>query len=226
MTITYYEKIVQGSEEWKSLRCGMLTASRMPKLLTPSLTLADNDDSRRIIFEIMVERLTGVVKDDFQSWAMRRGQEEEIYARALYSEKYAPVKQMGFVINDELGFPMGWSPDGLVGENGGIETKSRENDLQVKVIMDGVVPKENVIQVQSSLFVGRREWIDYNSYSNGMPMLTIKVEPIPAIQEALKNAAINCEKAIVARITQWHEIMSSNARLAPTERRNYEEEMH
>lgn len=227
MTITYHDKVVQGSEEWKILRRGMLTATKMSKLVTAAkYEIAKNDDVRKIIFELVRERVTDFIGDDFQSWTMRRGNEEEIYARMAYAEHYAPVKEVGFITNDRLGFPIGWSPDGLVGDDGGIESKSRDNDLQVKVILDGVVPSEHVIQVQSSLFVSQRKWIDYNSYSNGMPMFTIRAEPIDEIQEAIEKASIACEKAVKEKVEKWHDIMSSDARLVPTERRNYEEEMH
>lgn len=226
MTIVYHDKIVQGSEEWKALRMGMLTASKISRLVTAAkLETANNDDVRKIIFQLTRERVTNFMADEFQSFAMRRGNEEELYARSLYSEHYAPVHQTGFVTNDRLGFLIGWSPDGLVGEDGGIECKSRDNDLQVKVILDGVVPAEHVIQVQSSIFVSERKWIDYCSYSNGMPMFTVRAEPIDKVQEAIEKAVIACEKNVKEKVEKWHDIMSSNARLIPTERRNYEEEI-
>lgn len=43
MTVTVHKDVVQGSDEWFALRCGILTASEMDKCITPTLKIADND---------------------------------------------------------------------------------------------------------------------------------------------------------------------------------------
>lgn len=227
MTIKYHRDIVQGSEEWRQSRCGILTASKMSKLITPTLKVAANDDSRRIVYEIMCERITGIVQDEFQSFDMMRGHEEEIYARQLYSKTYEPVEEVGFITNDRLGFVMGWSPDGLVGDDGLIQIKSRKNELQIKLIMEGIVPNDNVIQLQSELFVSERKWVDYISYSNGLPMWTKRVEPIAEVQDAIRAAAIQLEWTVSEKIKQYKSILSDPFdRFIETERKEYDQEMH
>lgn len=226
MAIQYHPNIVQGSEEWKALRCGILTASKIPKLITPTLKLANNDDSRAIVYELMCERITGIVQDEFQSFDMMRGHEEEVYARMEYSKNYTPVQEMGFVTNDRLGFVLGWSPDGLVGDDGAIECKSRKNHLQIKTIMGGVIPSENIIQVQAELFISERKWIDYVSYSNGMPMWTIRAYPDREIQDAIHAAVTGFEKTCAEYIGKYSEILTVQAdKFIQTERRDYSEEI-
>ena len=43
MTIKYHADITQGSDEWFALRCGLLTASEMKLILTPTLKKANNE---------------------------------------------------------------------------------------------------------------------------------------------------------------------------------------
>lgn len=219
MTIQYYKDIVQGSDQWHKARCGLLTASRMSELITPTLKIADNKDSRAIVYEVMCERITGIVQDQYQSFDMLRGHEEEVYARQTYSENYEPVEEVGFVTNDKLGFVMGWSPDGLIGTKKGLQIKSRKNELQIKTIIEGVVPSENIIQIQSEIFIGELDSVEYVSYSNGLPMWTINVLPDPKVQDAIEKAATTFEETIKARLQEWDLLQNSGRRLIPTERR-------
>ena len=45
-SITYHRGIIQGSDDWHALRCGLITASEVKLLLTPTLRRANNDKSR------------------------------------------------------------------------------------------------------------------------------------------------------------------------------------
>jgi len=44
--IKIYEQMTQGTDEWLAARRGILTASEMKHIITPSLKTADNDKSR------------------------------------------------------------------------------------------------------------------------------------------------------------------------------------
>lgn len=96
---------------------------------------------------------------------------------------------MGFVTNDQWGFTLGYSPDGLVGDDGLIECKSRKQKYQMETIMTDTVPEEYVIQLQTGLLVTERKWIDYISYCGGMPMYVRRVVPDEKIQAAIVAAA-------------------------------------
>jgi len=151
---------------------------------------------------------------------MLRGHEDEIDARNLYSKKVAPVKQCGFVTNDKWGFTLGYSPDGLVSDDGLIESKSRRQKYQIQTIAEylpaGAIPDEYVLQVQTGLLVTERQWIDFVSYSGGLPMCVIRVLPDLAIQAAIVNAATNAEKQIAEKVAAYEK----NSRgLFETERR-------
>ena len=98
------------------------------------------------MYELLAQRITGYVEPSYVSDDMLRGKDEEIDARAAYAEKYAPVREVGFVTNDRWGFAIGYSPDGLVGEDGQIEAKSRRQKFQIQTIIDGVMDSDFVIQ--------------------------------------------------------------------------------
>jgi YqaJ-like viral recombinase domain len=223
MTITYHEAVVQGSDEWHAMRCGLLTASEMKLILTPTLKIASNDKERAHLYELLAQRVTGYVEPQYVSDDMLRGQEDQFYASAAYSRKYAPVRDVGFVTNDAWGFTIGYSPDGLVGDDGLIEAKSRLQKHQFKTIIECVeaelVPDEFVIQVQTGLLVTRRKWCDFISYCGGAHMVTIRAYPSPLIQDAIVEAATVFEAKITEKISKYREIIASGARILPTERR-------
>lgn len=221
MTITYHPEMIQGSDEWFAARLGLLTASEMGRILTPTGKTAANAASRAHVWEIAAQRITGHVEPTYIGDEMLRGHEDEILARALYAEKYAPVTECGFVTNDEWGFTIGCSPDGLVGEDGAIECKSRRQRFQIETIVTGKVPDEHVLQPQTILLVTRRKWIDYVSYSGGLPMKPIRVLPDRAVQDAILEAASSFEARVAEIVALYRE---KSVGLFETERR-VEQEM-
>ncbi|WP_333810760.1 lambda exonuclease family protein [Timonella senegalensis] len=188
MSLTVYEDLEQGSPEWLLARCGILTASNVGSLLTPTLKIASSETSRAIQRLLTAERITGHVEEVFVSADMERGMFDEPLARDLYSTTYAPVTELGFMVREIDGYKLGYSPDGLVGEDGLIEIKSRKQKIHLKTILDDSVPTENMAQIQAGLLVSGREWCDYLSYCGGMPMYRIRVLPDPAWQEAIIGA--------------------------------------
>jgi predicted phage-related endonuclease len=186
---TYYYNIEQGSPEWHDLRRGVLTSTAIRTLITPTGKLADNDKTRAHVYEVAAQRITGRTEDSYTSFDMMRGHTEEILARDMYSHAYEPVTQCGFITNESLGFTVGYSPDGLVGDDGIIEIKSAKAKIQVQRIADGVIPSEHIAQVQTGLWVTGRKWCDFISYSNGMEMMVVRVNADPAYHALIEQAA-------------------------------------
>jgi hypothetical protein len=120
----------QGSAKWLEARCGMLTASEFDRIITPTLKIADNVKSRAHLWEMAAQRISSYVEPQYISDAMLRGQEDEITARDLYSRSYAEVDQCGFVTNGKWGFTLGCSPDGLVGDDGLIESSRAARNIR------------------------------------------------------------------------------------------------
>ncbi len=206
MSLVTYPDLLQGSDEWLAARRGMLTASEMKLLVSPSLKPLNNDKTRAHIYELLAQRITGHVEPAYISDDMLRGREDEIAARDLYAAHYAPVVECGFMVRDFGGFRIGYSPDGLVGPDGLIECKSRRAKYQVETIAAGVVPEEYRVQVQTGLLVSGREWCDFVSYSGGLPMAVYRVGRDPGMAEAILDAAHEAE----ARIQELHRAFLTN----------------
>lgn len=224
--ITYHRDLLQGSDAWHQARCGILTASEMSRIITPTLKVARNEKATTHLYELLAQRVTRYVEPHYISDDMLRGQVDEIEARALYAKHYAPVEEVGFVTNDRWGFVIGYSPDGLVGDDGLIECKSRRQKFQAATIINNEVPEEYEIQIQTGLLVTGRKWCDFVSYCGGMPMVTIRMKADPEIQDAIVNAATAFEEAIAERLEDYriNTEVALLPRLIPTERR-IEQEM-
>lgn len=226
MTITYHHELIQGSDDWMAARCGTLTASEMKLIITPTLKIADNDKSRSHMWELLAQRITGYVEPHYVSDDMLRGQSDEVDAKILYNANYAPLQDVGFITNDEWGFKIGCSPDAImVSEEGGLECKSRRQKYQVQTIVEMKMPEDYSIQVQTCMLVSKKPWWDFTTYSGGLPMLTLRVLPDLAIQDAIIKAATAFEEKLQENMAIYNSRLKSDARLIPTERKVYEEIM-
>lgn len=223
MTITYHDNLIQGSDEWLAARCGLLTGSEFDRILTPTGKIADNPKSRAHCWEIAAQRISGFVEPHYVSDAMLRGREDEILARAAYSKRFTPVREVGFVTRDMGGFTLGCSPDGLVGEDGMIECKSRGQKFQVQTIVeyheDGTVPADYILQIQGNMLITGRKWCDFISYSGGLPMATMRVMADAKVQASIIEAASKFEDSISKIVADYRAALDANPDLIPTERR-------
>ena len=202
--------VEQGSDEWHKLRCGLLTASAIKSIVTPTLNLANNDKTRQHVYEIAAQRISGYTEPTYYNDAMLRGHIDEVTARELYSDRIAPVEELGMITRDIGGVTIGYSPDGvgLFGDFG-IEVKSRIQKYQIETITSNEVPSEYVLQIQTGLLVTGWDYLDFISYSGGLPMWVIRCEPIEEYQEAITEAAVEFERQVCAKVEEYHERLSS-----------------
>lgn len=220
MSSTYHNTIFQGTEEWLQARCGMLTASEISRITTAKkIQFADNKTSRAHAYELLAQRLTGIVEPHYISDDMLRGQFDEVEARKLYSESYAPVTEVGFVTLDCGGFTLGYSPDGLVNDDGLIEIKSRRHKYQIETIITDTVPEDYMLQIQMGMLVSGRKWCDFISYSGGLPMYVKRVSADADIQEKIIAVASEFECRIKELATNFED---KSQGLLPTERKEVE----
>lgn len=204
MTLHMMPDLEQRSDEWYEQRRGILTASTVGKLLTPTLKVADNDTSRGLTVTLAAERITGRTEDTAITPDMWRGIEHEPFARAAYSEHHAQAVEFGFMARGEDGWTLGYSPDGLVGDDGLIEIKCPRAKEHVLTILADEVPAQYMPQLQAALLVSGRKWIDYVSFVAGMPLYVKRVEPDPAWFDAIRAACVAFEEN-AARIVADYE---------------------
>ena len=223
MSLHITDNLVQGTEEWLAARRGIVTASVVGQLITPAkIAPASNETSRGLIATLAAERITGWSEETPMSSDMWRGVMDEPIARAHYAEHHAPVVETGFMILERDGVRLGYSPDGLVGDDGLIEIKSRRAKTHLTTILADTVPAANMAQLQCGLLVSGREWIDYVSWCGGMPMHVIRVRPDQRWFDAIIAAVSLAEQAIAGHLERYADLTVGRP---ITERINYNEEI-
>lgn len=230
MKATYHRNVIQGTDEWLKLRCGIITASEVRHIMTPTGKPANNDKAKAYIWQKASERITQRIEPVFETRDMQRGHDDEGFAKFEYSKNFEPVSDCGF-ITAEFGainhYTIGYSPDGLVGMFGLIECKSRKPKYQIETLLNyqdsKKIPDEYMAQIQTGLLVTDRQWCDFISYSGGLPMITIRVRPDRNYQAAILDAVIAAEEQIQEIVTRYQSALECGLKLIPTEYRNLDE---
>ena len=165
--------IIQNSPEWFAAKAGSVGGSSIDKIIT---TKGERSKQREdYMYQLVAERMSGRCEETFQSLAMQKGIEREAAARALFEMIHGvEVKKVGIVYKDE------WklchcSPDGLIGDNAGLEMKNPMGKTVVKYLLAGKLPTEYFSQCQMSLYVTEREKWHFMSCFEGLPPLIIEV---------------------------------------------------
>jgi hypothetical protein len=203
MTLHEFPDVEQRSDEWFNLRRGIVTASAVGQLLTPTLKVADNDTSRALVTNLAIERINGWSEETPMTADMWRGVEHEPIARDRYNDEHEPATEFGFMRRDEDGWSLGLSPDGVVGDDGLIEIKCPRAKAHFRTILTDRVPSLYMPQCQGALLVSGREWLDYVSFHAGMPLKVIRVLPDPDWFAAIELACRRFEESVDNLISEY-----------------------
>ena len=154
--------IEQGTDEWKELRLGKVTASRLSDVLSKGRGNAPSKTRAAYMLQLAAERLTGEPEDSFSNKYMEWGNECEPQARAMYEfDSGNDVEEVAFVIHSD---DFGVSPDGLVGDDGLLEIKCPKTTTQIERYLKGEFPAAYKAQVQGQLLATGRKWCDFVSF--------------------------------------------------------------
>lgn len=158
----------QGSGAWLAERAGHVTASRFKDVLAKIKT-GEAATRKAYKIQLVTERLTGLPVESFKNAAMEWGTAQEPVAREAYEASTGVlVDTAGFLKHPAMKW-CGGSPDGLIGEDGGIEIKCPHNStVHVETLMGGM-PSDHVAQVQGNLWITGRQWWDFVSFDPRMP---------------------------------------------------------
>lgn len=213
-SVRIHTDLIQGTDEWLEARLGMLTASEMKLIVTPTLKAASNDKERSHLYELLGQRISKYIEPRYVSDDMLRGRDDEVDALVLYDKHFAPVERVGFITNDKWGFTLGYSPDAIVGRDGLVECKSRLQKYQVETfvvhVLDQTIPSDFLIQAQTGLLVSERSWLDFVSYSGGLPMVPIRVYPDDKIQTAIVAAAEAFEQRLADAMARYRDVVATS----------------
>lgn len=184
--------------------------------LPPVYTVATDDTAAGLTALLVAERITDHTEDTPMTSDMWRGVDAEPYARDIYSSHYHQAVECGFMLREEPGWQLGYSPDGLVGDDGLIEIKAPRAKTQVRTVLAGEVPDRYMPQLQAGLLVSGRKWIDFISFNGGMAMYVKRVFPDPAWFDVITAAATRFETTaaeMVAAYKQATEGMPATERI-------------
>lgn len=173
--------VPQGTEAWHLERLGKVTASRMGDVVNK---LKDGKrytaGREKYLYELLAARLTGVPAPVITSRAIRHGQALEDDARRTYEFTTGDeVLTSGFVDHPTIpGF--GSSPDGLVGQEGGLEIKAPDTTTHLKTLGGEPIDPDYVLQCHTNMIVTGRAWWDFVSFDDRLPPnLQIFIKRIP-----------------------------------------------
>jgi len=190
----------QGSQEWLESRLGRPTASNFSKLLTPTGKPSSSADA--YINELIAQKITGELPEFYINDAMARGNELEPAAKTLYElTNDVEVVEVGLCLHGTL--DCGASPDGLVGDDGGIEIKCPLPHTHVSYLRDGKLPTKYIPQVQGCLWITGREWWDFMSYHPSMQDLIVRVYRDEAYIKKLADAVTSAVEIIETETLKW-----------------------
>lgn len=178
----------QGTDEWLQFRMGHVSASSMSKVM------AKGAGKTRLayMYQLIGEVITGQPNQVFTgNIHTERGHELEPIYRGLYEKTTGVVvEEIGSIrSHDDIGGVI-YSPDGLVGENGLLEIKTRLPHIQAELLETGRIPSDAMNQMQSGLWVSGRQWCDYLSGCPGMPSFRKRIEPDQKLIEKMRVEVI------------------------------------
>jgi hypothetical protein len=147
----------QGSPEWFEARLGKVTGSNF------GTAIAKPGSTRTLYMRrLIAERLTGMPQVTYKNANMERGTELEPAAREYYAAiNDCIIKEVGFIeVNENTGV----SPDGLIGEDGGLEIKCPLPSTHIEYILGDREIACYRPQVQGCMWATDRKWWDFVSY--------------------------------------------------------------
>lgn len=161
--------VLQGTQEWRELRLGKVTASRVADVVAKTRT-GWGASRANYMAELIAERLTGTPAERYINGAMQWGIETEPEARENYElYRNVTVDLVGFVAHPSIS-SAGASPDGYVGQEGLVEIKCPSTKTHIDTLLGKAIEDEYVKQVQWQMACTQRLWCDWVSYDPRMPV--------------------------------------------------------
>ena len=186
--------IVQNTVWWEMARAGIPTASEFGSLITPRFKPREGEMVDSYFAMKLSERWTGTPTPQKALLAFDYGHILETEAKPFYTFQFnEEIQSVGFVTTDDG--KIGASPDGLIGDDGGIEIKCCEAKTHCKYLMADKLPDDHILQVYGSLFVTGRNFWRFLSYRRKFPAYVTTIERDDKINAIISETLYAfCEK--------------------------------
>lgn len=188
----------QNTQEWINARLGVITASSVHKIITPTgLESGQKDKYER---QLVAELIRGEQSQSFSGNAFtERGhdmeQEAADYYKLLTGEE---PQKVGFCLADDG--VIGASPDRLIGECGILEIKTCLPEIMVDQYEQTTFHTDHKPQTQCQLYVTGRDWVDTMIYCTKMDPIIVRSLRDDAYIEKMKLLCDCVSKSIQARL--------------------------
>jgi len=163
--------IEQGSPEWYAQRVGKVTASRIADVMARTKT-GYGASRGNYMAELLVERLTGLKAERYQSAEMKWGIDTEPQARDAYEFFTGAVVTPAEFVDHPAIAMSGASPDGLATDGTGdglVEIKCPATATHIDTLLSDAVPDRYRLQMMWQMACTGRAWCDYVSFDPRMP---------------------------------------------------------
>lgn len=161
----YVDAILVGKDEAEARAIAGYKAAPKAQSVADALagkpTVSPSSASIAYCDELAFERISGQpYGDTYQTQAMKRGNEEEMWARARYEELYdVEIVETGIALTEDRKF--GYSTDGSRrGERSGIEIKTPASTAKLREMVKSLDLSEYEHQVQGGMWIRGWEFVD------------------------------------------------------------------
>lgn len=202
----FHWDIIQGTDEWRELRAGKMTASVFKTfLVNGKQENGFGTGAMTQLYRVLEERLTGKCRENFSTKGTKWGHEYEPIAAENYEMEYfVKTKEVGFVEKNEW---IGASPDRLI--------PSIEEGLEIKCFPTGHMQlveeemhgKDEYIQCQVNLWVTEYKAWNLYYYHPWLPescnSLRFRFTPDLKLFETFEEKQKLFKSMVEKRIEKW-----------------------
>jgi hypothetical protein len=182
-----HDSFEQNSLEWLVARSGIPTASDFGNLVTDKFEIRKGQMPETYLMKKLAEAWIGGALPGANMLDMEFGKILEEEAIPWYEFTFSEaIRRAALVTTDDD--RIGCSPDGLIGDDGGIEIKCPRPDTHIGYLLSGGLPEHYGPQVHGSMLVTGRAWWRFVSYRRNFPNLVLLIERDDAKQEVLREA--------------------------------------
>jgi len=193
----------QGTEEWQKFRRCKVSGTKFKR------AISEKKDTRRgLICDLIAEKYSTQVKDNFVSNEMSRGTDEEKFAAKAYEDLFdTPLEIVDICQHDKYDWLI-FSPDRFANNRKTyIEVKCPDSSTMVDYTLDNKIPSEYKAQVLLSFIVNEeQEEAKLVVYDARFIEANHKITVITVTREELKDDIEEAKKKLEVFRKEWVEL--------------------